>query len=236
MKIIAWNCNMAFRKKNSSVLKCKPDIVIASECENGERLEFGKLTPTPNDFHWYGSNANKGIGIFSYSKYKFRLIEDYTENFRYIIPLEVIGEEKFNLFAVWAMNDKDHPENRYIGQVWLAINRYGKYLNDPSILMGDFNSNKIWDYKERVGNLSKVVEYLKSKNIVSLYHDEHNEEQGRETRPTLFMYRNLKKTYHVDYCFASSNLFTKGYDLEIGKYEEWNKDSDHVPICASITF
>jgi exodeoxyribonuclease III len=134
------------------------------------------------------------------------------------------------------MNDENHPENRYIGQVWLAINHYGKDLGNSSILVGDFNSNKIWDNKERVGNHSKVVEYLESKNIVSLYHNKQNEEQGKETRSTLFMHRNIDKPYHIDYCFASRELIAKGYDLEIGKYEDWIKYSDHVPIFASIKF
>jgi exodeoxyribonuclease III len=79
MKIIAWNCNMAFRNKNATILECKPDILIVSECESRERLKFGKLTPIPDDFHWYGDNTRKGIGIFSYSKYKFRLIEGFND-------------------------------------------------------------------------------------------------------------------------------------------------------------
>ena len=235
MKIIAWNCNMAFRNKNAAILNCKPDILIVSECENRDRLKFGKLTPIPNDFYWCGTNAHKGIGIFSYSKYKFRLLEGSNDNFRHIVPLEVIGEHKLNLFAVWAMNDEIHPENRYIGQVWLAINHYEKFLSNSSILIGDFNSNKIWDYKERIGNHSKVVEYLETKNIVSLYHSKHNEEQGKETRPTLFMHRNIDKPYHIDYCFASRELIAQGYDIEIGIYNDWIKYSDHVPIFASIT-
>ena len=55
---------MAFRKKNAQILKLNPDILIVPECENERRLQFGKLTPIPNDFLWYGDNENKGIGVF----------------------------------------------------------------------------------------------------------------------------------------------------------------------------
>ena len=76
MKIIQWNCNMAFRKKNEKVISLKPDILIVCECENKEKLKFGDLTPTPYDFFWYGDNEHKGIGVFSYTDYKFELIEE----------------------------------------------------------------------------------------------------------------------------------------------------------------
>jgi len=226
---------MAFRNKNAIILKYKPDILIVSECENGEKLKFGILTPTPNDFHWFGNNDHKGIGIFSYSNYKFRLNEGFNNAFHHIIPLEVRGECEFNLFAIWAMNDPINPEKRYIGQIWMAINHYSKALGDSSILIGDFNSNKIWNDKERVGNHSQVVEYLESNNIVSLYHNKYNEEQGKETRPTLFMHRNVEKPYHIDYCFASKDLISNGFELTVGNSKDWIEYSDHVPIFASFT-
>jgi exonuclease III len=70
MRIIEWNCQGAFRKKNNKILALQPDILIIPECENEAKLEFGKLTPKPTDFFWYGDSGHKGIGIFSYSDYK----------------------------------------------------------------------------------------------------------------------------------------------------------------------
>ena len=61
--------------------------------------------------------------------------------------------QTFTLFAIWAMSNKENYEARYIGQVWLAINYYADLLMGSTILVGDFNSNKIWDYKARVGSL-----------------------------------------------------------------------------------
>ncbi len=34
MKIITWNCNMAFRKKTDFILAHKPDILLVPECEH----------------------------------------------------------------------------------------------------------------------------------------------------------------------------------------------------------
>ena len=40
MRIIAWNCNMAFRKKAQAILAMAPDILVLPECECSEKLIF----------------------------------------------------------------------------------------------------------------------------------------------------------------------------------------------------
>ena len=147
----------------------KPDILIIPECEQENKLQFGLLIPQPNDFLWYGDTGKKGIAIFSYSNYKFRLLKEFNPDFRYIIPLEVTdGKNSFLLFAIWAMDNKHNPLARYIGQVWNAINYYQTILGENSILIGDFNSNQIWDTKDRVANHTDVVNFLKELKIESL--------------------------------------------------------------------
>jgi len=235
MKLIEWNCQGAFRKKNENILSFKPDILIIPECENGEKLKFGKLTPKPNDFFWYGDNENKGIGIFSYSDCKFELMREFNPKFRYIVPLKVTKNDiSFLLFAIWAMDNKENYEARYIGQIWLAINYYSDLFRNDTIIIGDFNSNKIWDYIDRVGNHTSVVDFLKNKRIESLYHTKNQEEQGNEKILTFYLYRNLEKSYHIDYCFVSEQIIKNGYDITILNINDWIKLSDHSPIIVEI--
>ena len=227
---------MAFRQKNDAILKYKPDILIVPECENENKLKFGKLTPTPNDFFWYGNNENKGIGVFSYSDdYKFKINEEFNSNFRYIIPLSVYGKKTFNLFAIWTMNTPQNLRNRYIAQLWKAVNHYDLLLKEDSILIGDLNSNKIWDNEkpQRIGTHSVVVDLLKAKNIYSIYHKYFNEEHGEETRPTYFFHNKESKSFHIDYCFASLKLLSN-ISYSMGTYNEWIKLSDHVPIIVDV--
>lgn len=187
MKLISWNCQGAFRKKADTILTHNPDILIVQECECLDKLLFGPTTQRPTDSYWYGDNVHKGIGIFSYSDYKFELLEIFNPEFRYILPFRVTGHgQTFTLFAIWAMNNKENHEARYIGQVWLAINHYTNILGNSSILIGDFNSNKIWDYKDRVGTHSDVVLKLEQNNIHSIYHRYFDFEQGKEKHPTFF--------------------------------------------------
>ncbi len=235
MRIVEWNCQGAFRLKNKEIFELRPDILIVPECEREEILEFGKLTPKPNDFLWYGDTGKKGIAIFSFSDHKFRLLKDFNPEFRYIVPLEVSNKtNSFLLFAVWAMGNKKNPLARYIGQVWNAVNYYQTTLTNNAILIGDFNSNQIWDEKERVGNHTDVVNFLNNSKIESLYHKQHNEPHGQESLNTFFMYRNLEKPYHIDYVFASHDIFKNGYNLTFGNPAEWIDKSDHVPMILDI--
>jgi len=235
MKLISWNCQGAFRKKADIILTHKPDILIVQECECIEKLLFSSTTQRPNDFYWYGDNVHKGIGIFSYSDYKFELLEIFNPEFRYILPFRVTGYgQNFTLFAIWAMDNKVNHNARYIGQIWLAINHYTNLLGDSAIFIGDFNSNKIWDYKDRVGNHSDVVRKLEQNNIHSIYHRHFDFEQGKEKHPTFFLQKKVFKPYHIDYCFASADIIDKVKSVEIGTYENWTTHSDHSPLM--ITF
>lgn len=237
MKLITWNCQGAFRKKAHAILSHNPDILIVQECECPEKLIYKPAAPTPKHTFWYGDNPNKGIGIFSYSDYKIEVLEEFNPKFRYIIPLRVTGRgESFLMFAIWAMPCKENHDARYIGQVWLAINHYTELINQPAILIGDFNSNKIWDKKKRIGNHTDVVNKLADRNIHSIYHRHFNEEQGKEQQPTLFLQKKQTKPYHIDYCFASASIADKVKEVEIGTYKNWIEYSDHAPLVIQFDF
>jgi exodeoxyribonuclease III len=235
MKLISWNCQGAFRKKAEFILKENPDVLIIQECENPENLFFNSKIKLPNEFLWFGENKNKGVGVFSYSDYKFKLLDEYNSEFKIVIPILVYNEQtSFTLFAICANNPQD-KNNQYIGQVWKAINFYATILTDNStILIGDFNSNKIWDKKQKIGNHSDVVERLKQKNIFSVYHKYFKEEQGKEQQPTFYLYRHKDKPYHIDYCFVSAEIFEKLIDIKIGSYGYWTQHSDHSPIIVEF--
>lgn len=226
---------MAFRKKADFILKLQPDILIVPECEHPDKLKFNKESPIPTDVFWYGTNLNKGLGIFSYSNYKFKLLDIHNPNFKNILPLSVTGGQlDFTLFAIWVNNPHDKDGN-YITQVWKAINYYDHLLSDSgTILVGDFNSNTVWDKGYREGNHSAVVKKLETKGIFSAYHKFYGYQQGKEEHPTLFMYRHRDKPYHIDYCFASNDFIEKLTNVEVGLYEDWTHCSDHNPL--SVTF
>jgi exonuclease III len=228
---------MAFRTKAESILKLKPDILIIPECENPDKLKFNSKQAKPTDTLWFGSNQHKGLGIFSYSDFRFTLLEGYNPDFKLVVPISVYNENtRITLYAIWANNPTD-SEGRYVTQVWKAINYYDSHLtNEKIILAGDFNSNTIWDRPRRQGNHSTVVTFLENKGIYSTYHRRFNQQQGREEHPTFYLYKQKQKPYHIDYCFASQDLIGKLQSVEIGSFRKWKKYSDHVPLIVDFEF
>lgn len=225
---------MAFRKKAALILAHEPDILIVPECEHPDKLKFDDGVKKPTDMLWFGSNPNKGLGIFSYSNFTFRLMRNHNPHLKMIVPIAVKGGSlDFTLYAVWANNPAD-PDGQYVEQVWKALLHYDKKLRSKqTMLAGDFNSNTIWDRKYREGNHSNVVKRLEEKGIFSCYHLHHRQIQGKEAHPTFYLYRHKDKPYHLDYCFASADMADKIMSVEIGDYEYWKAYSDHVPVMVT---
>ncbi|WP_310395618.1 endonuclease/exonuclease/phosphatase family protein [Hymenobacter sp.] len=235
MKIITWNCNMAFRRKAAAILAERPDVLIVPECEHPDKLRFDASVPPATSVVWQGTNPNKGLGVFSYGSYSLRLLDLHNLAFRTVLPLQVNGPVgSFTLLAIWA----NHPADRdgaYVTQIWKALQHYpASLLAAPVVLAGDFNSNAIWDRPRRVGNHSDVVRHLAERGIHSAYHRHYQQLHGQEQHPTWYMYRHADKPYHLDYCFASQALLDQLQHVEICDPDKWLRHSDHVPVMVSF--
>jgi exodeoxyribonuclease-3 len=235
MRIITWNCNMAFRKKADAILAYQPDILVIPECECIENLVFAANTVKPTDVLWFGKNKHKGLAILTYNGLKLTLIDGHNPEMKTIVPIAVTGGNfDFTLFAVWANNPND-PDGQYVEQVWKAIHYYDNLLQPKrTVLSGDFNSNTIWDRPRRAGNHTSVVKYLEERGIHSAYHLHHEQVQGKEEHPTFYLYRNQTKPYHLDYCFVSGDIAMQLEAVEIGEYAFWTQYSDHVPLIVTF--
>lgn len=229
MRIINWNCKMAYRNKSEKILDYNPDIAIIPECEYLGENNLKRI--------WIGNNKNKGLCIFSYSEYNLELFENVNSDIKYVLPIKVTGKESFYILAIWAMNDKINVKNRYIGQVWNAINYYKNLLNDKVIIVGDFNWNLNFDNNLSYplnGNFCDVIDFLAKQKITSAYHQFNNEKFGNETKPTLFLHHKKEEPYHIDYCFLSEDFRVNL--VRVGRYEDWIKLSDHLPIIVDIDY
>ena len=231
MRIISWNCQGKLRAKFQDVWKLQPDVLVIQECENFDEYSF-KFDIKPTSKIWVGDVKSKGVGILSFSDCVVEKI-DVIQVGRFVVPVRVrTSEEEITLFAVWAMDDKNKPRNRYIGQVWLALQDFEPLLNERTILIGDFNSNTIWDFpkRARIANHSEVVDFLSERKIQSVYHVLGKQRHGEEETNTFFLYRKPDRGYHIDFCFASEKLIQRKNSFEIGKTEDWIGRSDHMPL------
>lgn len=234
MKIVTWNCQGAFRNKASDISAYLPDIAIIQECECPERLYKEATFARPGTISWFGQLETKGLAIMSYTGLEFELHWSYDPNIEYCIPLVVKGAVNFNLMAVWTQSDKNRKFS-YIGQAYLAMNHYREFIGSAdTLIIGDFNSNQIWDRKRSISNHTAVVNGFKDMGVVSLYHELNNEKHGSESEPTFFMYRKLDKPYHIDYCFVPLEWVNRVKKFEVGAYTKWCSLSDHTPLSVEF--
>ena len=221
MKIVSWNCQGKFREKYLQLESLKADLYVIQECENPAK----KPSKHENffiNYIWIGSNQNKGLGVFA--KSTISLKKNLWKKFSLREFLSVKVNNTFNLLGIWAC--KPYIEEYYIYQ---EIN-YQKY-DSNMIIIGDFNSNAVWDKKHGFRNHTAVVEKIESKGLVSAYHFLKKENFGSETQKTFCLYRKKDKSYHIDYAFAHKSRIK---DFKILDSDEWLKYSDHRPIFLEI--
>lgn len=236
MKIVTWNCNGALRRKFQTLSELEADIYIIQECENPATIENSDYQKWAENHLWIGDSKNKGLGIFAKNKIEIKQL-DWTNSYRdhtvkHFLPCSVNGD--FDLIGVWTHRNNS-PNFGYIGQFWKYLQLHKPKLG-KALIAGDFNSNVIWDERDRWWNHSDVVTELGEIGIESLYHSFSGELQGNETRPTLFHQRNLNKPYHIDYIFGSSELVENLKQIEIGSLEKWFPLSDHLPVISEFDF
>jgi len=221
MRIVSWNCRGKFRDKFRYIKQLNADIYVIQECENPEKNPYF-LSEFYSNYVWYGESSSKGLAIFAKPEIHIEPNDWPVYCLRHFLSLRI--NDSFDLLGVWACAP-------YIEEycIYQAIN-IDKY-DGNTVIIGDFNSNAIWDKDHGRRNHSTVVAQLLEKGIVSAYHHVTHEEHGKETVPTYCMYKHADKPYHIDYCFTSPcNIL----DFKILNDNTWLQHSDHFPIQVEI--
>lgn len=230
MKIVNWNCNMAFRRKYKRIIEIfNPDIMVIQECEEPDKLI--SLLDEGYDILWIGDDENKGLSIITKNYLKTKRISLDDETIYYMLLIQVIG--KFKISAFWGTDVGKDPGKRFIGQVWAGLNKYIDDLDENTLVLGDFNWNLKCDEdnpKPVHGNLTDVINLLDLYHIESSYHYLRDKEFGEEINNTLYMQKEQDKACHTDYMFIPTEILEKAKNFEIGKYDEWIEYSDHMPL------
>lgn len=238
MKIISWNCNGAFRCKFDKLLPFEADIWVVQESESPEYLQDKGIKIPAYTHWWHGDRGCKGLSIFTFNGYKAEKAAFFSPEFKYALPVVITPPEgtgqKFLLVGVWASVVKENHDWDYIGQMCEFMERYRANFDDNSILIGDLNSNMLWNsYYQKAHNYSRFLELMAENGLVSVYHQLEKCAQGQEKIPTSYYHRDPKRGFHIDYAFMSPKRIE-----ELGKFEiagkKWLEWSDHVPLLLEI--
>ncbi len=231
MKIISWNCNGALWKKFHILENLDADILVIQECEDPSRSKNLDYKKWAENYLWHGKSKNKGIGIFAKKDVAIDTIDLDSGQLESFLPFTVNNSLK--ILAVWT-RDPNSGSSSYIGQMWKYLQLHKNHFKiDNNLIIGDFNSNKIWDNKRNIGNHSNVVNDFKEIGILSMYHNIFGCDHGIETHPTFYMYRKIEKPYHIDYAFISESLISNS-KIEVGNKDPWLEFSDHMPLFITI--
>ena len=233
MRIVTWNCNMAFHRKLPALMELKPDIAIVPECAAPEILNVKSPLAATISKVWLTHKKHKGLAVFSFGEYSIKRHEPFLEDIHCMLPIEVTGPMQFHILAVWDFWYSMSGE----GPLLQALNRYRKFLTSvPALVVGDFNNHSVWDNPGKINNHANSVKALSELGLVSAYHSFNNIDGGKEAEPTLYWRDRTKDglTYHVDYCFIPNSWTKRLTRVTVGSFDSWIKFSDHMPLIVDI--
>lgn len=232
-KVLTWNCNGALRRKWPALDTFNADLLILQECENpAQAKDEAYLRWAGDQYLWAGPTKCRGIAVVARNGLTLQKVPLELNGLQHFLPCLVNGE--WPLLGTWTGRAGSGPY-RYIGQLWLFLQSHQSFLSHPrGMVIGDFNSNCIWDKRHRTCNHRDVVRELAALGLESAYHRHFGEAQGEETLKTFYLQRNPAKGYHIDYVFSGPGWGAG--TLSVADRETWLPVSDHVPVVASFPF
>lgn len=226
MHLVTWNCCRGQWAKKVHLLEpLSPDIAVIQECPKPPHESESCL--------WFGDNVRQGIAVLASPSFHLHRLPQLDDVPKYVIPVGVSGPVNFLLLAVWS---KGGQRFNYVEAVVKAVMLYRSQIEaTPTVLMGDLNSNVIWDATHPKGmNHTALVALLRELGMVSAYHQLHQETAGIESRPTYFFQWKESRGYHIDYAFIPESWSSGIRRVEVGSYEAWKQHSDHRPVLVDI--
>jgi len=238
MRLVSWNCGSGFHRKVKALCALAPDVAIVQECADLDTLARKAPEFTPACAIWTGNNPNRGLGVFSFGRYRLERAGD-DSTITYALAARVLGPSTFNLVALWSHYGTAPLRVATPGPTLMALRAYSSLLIEgPSIMAGDLNNNVRWDKPGKASNHANTIAAGAELGLVSAYHAFHGIEHGAERHPTLYWRDRTRDgpTFHIDYVFVPKVAAGLMDRVAVGSYAKWIARglSDHAPVVVDF--
>ena len=228
MRLLTWNARRGrYLAKMPSLDHFDADVLVVPEIAAPAHESAQVL--------WFGDNPHQGLAVAARKPYALRRLPLAKHAPKFVVPVAVDGPQPFLLFAVWTLGLKPLP---YVRAACAAVDLYAQlFRKGPVVMMGDFNSNAIWDGEHPPdASHSALVARLRGHGLVSAYHHFHGVAHGREPKAghTFYLYGHEEKSFHLDYCFVPKAWACRIQNVSIGGYHDWKAHSDHRPVLVDL--
>ena len=227
LRLVVWNSNGGFRRKQSALGWLQPDIAIIPEAS----ADFADGLPNAQlSSLWIGAQAKRGLGVLALNGWSLDRTDVAVEQRLFLPCIATRGSSRIHVIAVCAKRTTD-----YVSPTLAALQSLSDFIcAGPSIFAGDFNGSVFFDGK-RPTPFRLVIDSLDRLGMKSAWHHFHGEKFGEEAAQTYFMNRGGElRGFHIDYAFVSKIFGLQG--VKINSYAEYHggKLSDHVPLSVDL--
>lgn len=222
--IVSWNCGGGFRKKFRKLLSEYPDtdIFVVAECENPWFYD-------DEDFKHLFANGfrvgikTKGLAVWAREGIVLKRL-DWPDCSEYSFA-PVLIDNRLTLVACWT-------HGRYVEELhdYLDDNLERISGDRPVLLIGDINSNTIFDREHGDRHHTALVARLAEVGLADCYHRKTGEAQGAESMATYYHRRKQAEPFHIDHAFANPSIVASFGIAAPDTHASWLEYSDHMPL------
>jgi hypothetical protein len=224
LRLATWNC----ARTSTATASAAVAALDASVAVLQEARDLGASTPGQL---WSGPNPRNGLAAVAGRGFKLRIGPVRPEAPWSILPLRLESPIVVHFLLVWT-----RKEHEYIQGLDAALTAYAPFLRKaPSVVLGDFNANAIWDNPKRPTDFSRVAARLgRDFGLISAYHAWFDEPFGSESLATHYFWRRQSRPFHLDYCFIPAAWRPLLTSVAVLDAAPWAAASDHRPVVVDV--
>lgn len=242
-RLAVWTVGPSIERRYPKIEALQADVVVTPRAGNEVRLLKAKRS-SHSSMAWVGRHTQRGLGVIAFDP-SFAKLDGrrWDQRLEWVAPVTINGPIAHQILAVWALNEKAQVKfktNPDASQPIQMVRLYQRFLKNPTVVAGDFNSNPLFHRNDPNWDMLELVALLEAQGLVSAYHAFNGLDHGdpRE-QPTRFRPDSILGTaaHHVDYCFIPNEWIPALRNVQVGDPDVWFahvRAEEHVPVVVDF--